>query len=70
MIDDDRPAITARQAYDGDYWKQRAERARRMARSYDQQHIRDHFIKIAVGYDQLAERAYKIQSEIEKELAE
>ena len=41
-----------------------------MARRYDQQHIRDHFMKIAAGYDQLAERAYDVQNEIEKELGE
>ena len=66
MVDDDPVPITPRQAYDGDYWKERAERARRMASRHDQQHIRDHFMKIADGYDQLAERAYKVQSEIEK----
>lgn len=70
MVDGDRAPTTPRRAYDGDYWKQRAERARRMARRYDQQHIRDHFMKIAAGYDQLAERAYDVQNEIEKESGE
>lgn len=66
MVGDDRAPVTPREAYDGHYWKERAERARRMAGRHDQPHIRDHFMKIAAGYDKLAQRAYQLQSEIEE----
>jgi len=48
---------TKHQSSDIEYWKDRAAKARRMARSHDQQYITDHFLKIAIGYDHLAEQA-------------
>ena len=41
---------------DAEYWQFRAERTRSEARRYKQDGIRDHFIKIAAGYYELARR--------------
>jgi hypothetical protein len=50
---------TSPQISDSAYWKDRADKARRMAENADQQHIAENFLKIAAGYDQLAEQARK-----------
>lgn len=41
----------------GEYWKSRAERTRQRARRHGDQGLRDHLLKIANGYDELAKRA-------------
>jgi hypothetical protein len=53
--------ITPRQAYNGNYWKARAARLRRASCLYESQVIHDYFMEIAAGYENLAERAYKIR---------
>jgi hypothetical protein len=40
-----------------EYWKSRAERTRQRARRHRDEGLRDHLLKIATGYDELAERA-------------
>ena len=42
---------------DAEYWQSRAERTRNESRRYKQNAVRDHFLKIAAGYDELARRA-------------
>jgi hypothetical protein len=57
--------ITPRQAYNGKYWQARAARLRRASRLYRSHAIHDHLMKIAAGYENLAERAWKIQEDTE-----
>lgn len=42
---------------DAGYWHSRAERMRNRSRRYKQPAVRDHFVKIAAGYDELARGA-------------
>jgi hypothetical protein len=42
---------------DADYWESRAEKTRRQAGQYQNQAIRDHFMRIAAGYEELARMA-------------
>jgi hypothetical protein len=58
-IEDD--AISPKEAYDGDYWRYRAERTRRLAARHRNEHVRLHFVKIADGYLELAKRADDVQ---------
>lgn len=46
---------------DVDYWQSRAERTRRQASRYRDQAIRDPFMKIAAGYDELARSARNVR---------
>jgi hypothetical protein len=46
--------ITERRGGDAEYWQARAERARKQSRRYKEPAVRDHFVKIAAGYDELA----------------
>ena len=55
--------ITPRQAYSANYWKARAARMRRARDLYRSQVVQDHLMQVAAGYDNLAERAYKISLE-------
>jgi len=48
---------------DAEYWHSRAERARKESRRHEQPAVRDHFVKIAAGYDELARRASETRSE-------
>jgi hypothetical protein len=49
------------QVQNGDYWKSRAERTRQQAQRYRSEAVRDHLLKIAMGYEELAKRAYAAQ---------
>jgi hypothetical protein len=51
---------------DAEYWQSRAERPRNQSRRYKQPAVRDHFVKIAAGYDELARRAREPGFEAEK----
>jgi hypothetical protein len=55
---------------EGDYWKSRAERIRRRAQRCRSDGFRDHLLKIAAGYDELAKAAYaaEAQSEVRQEI--
>ena len=54
----DKPAITPMHVSDDvDYWRERAIRAKRLAQHHDDQATRDHLMKIAAGYEELADRA-------------
>ncbi len=55
--------ITARQAYDANYWKARAARLRHATGLYQNSFVHDHLMRIAAGYDNLAERACRIQQD-------
>lgn len=57
----DQDVLAAPQVQDGDYWKSRAERTRQQARRYRSEGVRDHLLKIAAGYEELARRAYAAQ---------
>jgi hypothetical protein len=52
---------------DAEYWQSRAERTRNQSRRYKQSAVRDHFAKIAAGYDELASRAGETAIETEKD---
>ncbi|MGJ4930446.1 hypothetical protein ACQR1I_27430 [Bradyrhizobium sp. HKCCYLS2038] len=56
--------ITPAQAYDGDYWRERARELRAKADEYDSQRRR--LTVAASDFDKLAIRADAIQHEIEK----
>jgi hypothetical protein len=58
------PLVTPR-VQDGSYWKSRADRTRQQARRYRSEGLRDHLLKIAAGYDELAERSYDAQKQSE-----
>ncbi len=58
--------ITPRQAYSANYWKARAARLRQASGLYRSQAVQDHLMQVAAGYDNLAERAYKIQAHAEQ----
>src|ERR1700743_1967302 len=53
--------VTMLQGQNGDYWKSRAERTRQQAQRYRSEAVRDHLLKIARGYEELAKRAYAAQ---------
>lgn len=57
----DQDLLATPHVQDGDYWKSRAERTRQQARRYRSEGVRDHLLKIAAGYDELAERVYAAQ---------
>jgi hypothetical protein len=61
--------ITPRQAYSANYWKARAARLRQASDLYRSQAVHDHLMRVAAGYDSLAERAYKIQKTAAQVLA-
>jgi hypothetical protein len=46
---------------DVNYWQSRAERTRRQAGRYRDPAVRDHFMKIAAGYDELARSARSVR---------
>lgn len=50
--------VTSLRDQNGDYWKSRAERTRQQARQHRNEGFRDHLLKIAAGYDELAKRAH------------
>jgi hypothetical protein len=54
-------AISAKKASDGDYWRSRADRTRRLAAWHSDEHVRPHYLKIADGYLELAKRADDVQ---------
>jgi len=54
-------AISPKEAYDGDYWRSRADRTRSLAARHRNEHVRLHFVKIADGYLDLAKRADDVQ---------
>ena len=54
-------AISPKQAYNGDYWRSRADRTRSLAARHRNEHVRLHFVKIADGYLELAKRADDVQ---------
>jgi hypothetical protein len=54
-------AISPKDAYDGGYWRSRAERTRRLAVKHRNKDVRAHFTKIADGYLELAKRADDVQ---------
>ena len=54
-------AISPKEAYDGDYWRSRADRTRSLAARHRNEHLRLHFVKIADGYLELAKRADDVQ---------
>jgi hypothetical protein len=54
----DEPAVARHD--DADYWQSRAERTRKQSQRYKQPAVRQHFAKIAAGYDALARRARAI----------
>jgi hypothetical protein len=58
---EDHDPVIAPQVQNGDYWKSRAERTRHQAQRYRSEAVRDHLLKIAMGYDELAKRAYAAQ---------
>src|SRR5579871_4862652 len=62
----ERKTITPRQAYSANYWKARAARLRQASGLYRSQAGHDHLMQVAAGYDNLAERAYKIQANAEQ----
>ena len=49
-----------RQQDDATYWESRAERTRRQAGRYQDQATREHFLKIAAGYEALAASARSV----------
>jgi hypothetical protein len=49
--------ISPREAYDGEYWRNRADRTKRLAKKHRNEDVRRHFAKIADGYLELAKRA-------------
>jgi hypothetical protein len=51
---------------DAEYWQSRAERTRTRSRRYKQPAVRDHFGKIAAGYEELARRAHEVTIETDK----
>ena len=53
------------QARDAKYWHSRAERTRKQALRYEEAAVRDHFVKIADGYDELARRVLESRGEAE-----
>ncbi len=53
---------------DAEYWQSRAERTRSQSRRYKQPAVRDHFVKIAAGYDELARRTRELDFEAEEDL--
>ena len=54
-------AISPKEAYDGDYWRSRADRTRSLAARHRNEHLRLHCVKIADGYLELAKRADDVQ---------
>jgi hypothetical protein len=52
---------------DAEYWQSRAERTRSQSQRYKQAAVRDHFGKIAAGYDELARRARELKFEAGKD---
>jgi hypothetical protein len=58
------PLVTPR-VQDGSYWKSRADRTRQQARRYRSEGLRDHLLKIAAGYDELAKRSYDAEQQSE-----
>jgi hypothetical protein len=54
-IEDD--VISTKEAYDGDYWRSRADRTRSLAATHRNEHVQLHFTKIADGYLEFAKRA-------------
>ncbi|HVX77975.1 MAG TPA: hypothetical protein VHB49_17710 [Bradyrhizobium sp.] len=66
----DHGPVTAPPMQNGDYWKSRAERTRQQARRYRSEGVRDHLLKIAAGYDELAKRAYAAQQTSETQRSE
>jgi hypothetical protein len=57
----DHDPVAMPQVQNGDYWKSRAERTRQQAQRYRSEAVRDHLLKIARGYEELAKRAYAAQ---------
>jgi hypothetical protein len=53
--------ISPKEAYDGDYWRSRADQTLRLAKRHRNTHVRLHFAKIADGYLELAKRADGVQ---------
>lgn len=54
---EDKPVISPTHVSDADYWRERATRAKRLTHHHDDRATRDHLMKIAAGYEELAERA-------------
>jgi hypothetical protein len=48
---------------DYDYWKSRAQRSCRLAARQDSEHLRNHYLKIAAGYEELARMAMEVRQE-------
>lgn len=51
---------------DAEYWASRAERTRRQASRYQDLAIQDHFMKIAAGYDALAQQARSVRGDADE----
>jgi len=67
MIDDDRIPITPREAYSGDYWRQRAKLAREKASKFAGEMMRNFYTEMAADYERLADRADNVQREYRTE---
>ena len=63
MIDGDRIPITPREAYSGDYWRQRAKLTREKASKFASKMMRNSLTKMAADHERLAERADNVQRE-------
>jgi hypothetical protein len=63
MIDGDRIPITPREAYSGDYWRQRAKLTREKASKFASEMMRNSLTRMAADYERLAERADNVQRE-------
>ena len=59
-------SVKDQQSHDADYWESRAERTRRLAGGYHDRAIRDHFMKIAAGYEELARSTRAVRVDPEK----
>lgn len=62
-LNDSKP-ITPQQAYDGRFWRQRAELTRARAESLSDQTLKMRLLKVATDYDRLAHRADVVQTEM------
>lgn len=65
IIDDDQIPVTPDQAYDGDYWRERAKLTRSQAEIYAHDHaMRRHLATEAEGYEKLALHADALKREL------
>ncbi len=66
MIEKDTAPITPREAYSGDYWRQRAKLTRQQAETDVGERMRSSLAKVAAEYERLAERADNVQRDINR----